>query len=54
MVKDFSLHSAYSLVPTAVHWDGTDQNGQRLPAGEYFVMLEKENTRIIEKVIFLH
>ena len=54
VVKFFPLLSSYSLVPTAVQWDGTSQVGQRLPAGVYFVMLENENARIREKLIFLH
>ena len=39
MVKSFSLPTAYSLLPTVV-WNGTDQNGQAIPDGIYFLRLD--------------
>ena len=39
IVKDFSLPTVYSLVPTVVTWDGTDDSGNPLPAGVYFIRL---------------
>ncbi len=39
LVKDFSLPTVYSLVPTVVTWDGTDDIGNHLPAGVYFIRL---------------
>ncbi|MGB3478045.1 MAG: FlgD immunoglobulin-like domain containing protein, partial [bacterium] len=44
-----------SVVP--VCWDGTNDKGQKLPAGVYFVHLivgEFEGTKQMQKVIFLH
>ncbi len=53
LVKDFSLPTAYSLVPTVVSWDGTDQTGKKLPPGVYFVRLETDNHTEVKKAILL-
>jgi hypothetical protein len=53
VVKDFSLPTAYCLVPTTILWSGTDQTGHRLPAGVYFVELNTGNETITEKIIKL-
>ena len=48
-----AVKSITQLHNYSITWSGTDQVGQRLPAGVYFVMLENENFRVIEKVIYL-
>ncbi len=53
LVRNFSLPTAYSLVPTSISWDGTDQSGKELPAGVYFVKLESGDYSEIEKVVML-
>jgi len=52
LIKDL-LPSAYSLLPTAVTWSGTDQTGSPVPAGVYFVKLEINGQQSIQKVILL-
>ncbi|TES93872.1 MAG: hypothetical protein E3J87_01405 [Candidatus Cloacimonadota bacterium] len=39
LVKNFSLPTAYSLLPSAVSWDGRGDAGQKLPIGVYFCKL---------------
>lgn len=39
LVKSFSLPTAYGLLPTVIDWSGTDQAGQSLPTGVYFIQL---------------
>jgi hypothetical protein len=53
LVRDFSLPTAYSLVPTAISWNGTDQSGHRLPAGVYFVELTAGDRTLTEKIVKL-
>ena len=35
-------------------WDGTDQSGQKLPQGIYFIQIQTAKEKEIKKVIFLH
>jgi hypothetical protein len=51
LVKDFSLPTAYSLLPTTVSWDGTDQFGQTVSAGTYFVRLESAGQTLTKTVV---
>jgi hypothetical protein len=37
--------------PSEVVWDGTDDAGQKVPAGVYFVRVEAEGERVIKKVV---
>ncbi|MGB3479390.1 MAG: FlgD immunoglobulin-like domain containing protein, partial [bacterium] len=53
VVKNFSLLPAYSILPTTIFWDGTDNSGFRLPAGVYFVRLENESEALTEKVVLI-
>ena len=59
LVKNFSVPTTYSLLPTPIIWDGTDDHGCRVPEGVYFINLfidatgETENHGITRKVIFL-
>gem|GEM_PF-711398 len=53
VVKNFSLLTAYFLLPTPVFWDGTDSKGERLPPGVYFVRLENESEALTEKVVLI-
>uniref|UniRef100_A0A7C4XTC2 T9SS type A sorting domain-containing protein n=1 Tax=candidate division WOR-3 bacterium TaxID=2052148 RepID=A0A7C4XTC2_UNCW3 len=52
LVKSLKLSTRYSLLTTVI-WDGTDNLGRRLPSGVYFVRLETDSFRQIEKVILL-
>jgi hypothetical protein len=52
LVKSFSLPTAYSLLPT-ITWDGTDDVGQPLSSGVYFLHLETQNSKIVEKIVLL-
>ena len=53
LVKSFDLPSAYSLVSSAVTWDGADDHGRQVPAGVYFVRLEAGGEKIKDKAILL-
>ena len=53
LVKDFSLPTAYCLVPTTIKWSGTDQAGHPVPAGVYFVELSAGDKIITRKVVKL-
>ena len=53
LVKDFSLPTAYCLVPTTIKWSGTDQAGHPVPAGVYFVELTAGDEIITRKVVKL-
>ena len=53
LVRDFSLPTAYSLLPTTVTWDGTDGIGRRVPEGIYFIYFSTENYEKSEKIILL-
>lgn len=53
VVKDFSLPTAYSLVPTAIHWDGKDNTGNDIKSGVYFIILDTNGSQTMNKVIFV-
>jgi hypothetical protein len=53
LVKNFSLPTAYSLLSTVISWEGTDNNGHKVPAGVYFVRLEAGDYKETEKVIIV-
>ena len=54
LVKNFTVPSAYSLVPTSIRWDGSDQSGSVLPAGVYFVHLEAGDAIVSQKIVKLN
>ncbi len=54
LVRDFSLPTAYSLLPTTISWDGTDDAGRKLPAGVYFIELKARDRAVTEKIVKLH
>jgi hypothetical protein len=53
LVKQFLLPTPYSLVPTAVSWDGKDELGLELPQGVYVVRLECQDVILTDKTILL-
>ena len=52
LVKNL-VPTVYSLLPTSVTWNGTDEIGKKVPAGIYFVHLESEEQKLIDKVILV-
>jgi Outer membrane protein Omp28 len=48
-----NLSSALNQTPSAVLWDGSDMNGDRVASGSYIVLLETGSEKLIEKVLFL-
>jgi flagellar hook assembly protein FlgD len=53
LVKSFDLPTPYSLLPTSVCWDGTDELNRKVPAGVYFVQLETDAHCLTRKAILL-
>jgi hypothetical protein len=59
LVKSFPLptppHSMadYSLLPTSIQWNGSDDTGRKLPQGVYFIRLKTENESATKKLIIL-
>ena len=53
LIKNLALHTPYSLLPTAVSWNGTDNSGQKLPGGIYFIKIDNAGQSLIRKAIFL-
>jgi len=47
------LVKSFLLPTSSVEWNGTDDSGRILPAGVYFVRLESEGFKQVEKVILL-
>jgi flagellar hook assembly protein FlgD len=53
LVKDFSRLTLDALRFTFLYWDGTDDKGERLPQGVYFVRLENEYEALTKKVVLI-
>ncbi|MEO0126158.1 MAG: S8 family serine peptidase [candidate division WOR-3 bacterium] len=53
VVKSFNLASCILNQVSSIIWDGCDDSGRRLPAGVYFVRLEAEDYKQIEKAVLL-
>lgn len=51
LVKDFSRFTLDALRPTLFSWDGTNNKGNKLPAGTYFCVMEMDQGSIVEKVV---
>ncbi len=52
LVKSFNYQTIQpSDHPTTIVWNGTDDVGRKLPAGVYFVRLESEGIKQVEKVV---
>jgi len=52
-VKQFILPTAYSLVPTVISWDGTDDSGKKVKSGVYFCTLKAGNFSQTRKLLLL-
>jgi hypothetical protein len=52
LTKDL-LHTAHSILPAAVSWDGTDSDGNKVPAGVYFVRLQAGSRQQTAKIILV-
>lgn len=50
-VREFSLPTAYSLLPTVITWDGCDGQGEGVPPGIYFFVLRDSTGSVTEKVL---
>jgi len=53
LIKNFELPTPYSLLPTSVSWNGTNDLGKKVATGVYFIRLETEGFYTIEKIVFL-
>ena len=52
-VKDFSHSTSNFSLPTSAFWDGTDDCGQKLPNGIYFVKLDANDFGVTRKMVVL-
>ncbi len=52
-IKTFKLPTAYPLLPTSVSWDGTNDVGQKVPTGIYFVHFKADDLNVIEKFVLI-
>lgn len=50
LVKEFSLLTTYSLLPTVIPWLGTDEQGKQLPPGIYFIRVGDQITNKVIKI----
>jgi hypothetical protein len=53
LIKSFSFPYAFSPMPFALCWDGTDQSGRTVAGGIYFICLKSGGSIINKKVILL-
>lgn len=53
LVKNFETSGTQSLIPTTITWNGKDINGKQVASGVYFIHMEAENQRIVEKIILV-
>ncbi|MGB3341344.1 MAG: FlgD immunoglobulin-like domain containing protein [bacterium] len=53
LVKNLELLSAHSAVPAKISWDGRDINGNRAASGIYFIHMETDTQRVVEKIILI-
>ncbi|MEI6852053.1 MAG: aryl-sulfate sulfotransferase [Bacteroidota bacterium] len=61
IILDFSgsqvktlVNRTYSKGKYSVEWDGTNENGMKLPGGTYFYVLKANNVQLCKKMILLH
>ncbi|MCK4576149.1 FG-GAP repeat protein, partial [candidate division WOR-3 bacterium] len=53
IVKQFTLPTTYSLLPTVVTWDGKNVSGKKVSTGIYFIKGKIGSSQIKEKVVFV-
>ncbi|MGB3480023.1 MAG: YCF48-related protein, partial [bacterium] len=53
VIRNLKLPTAYSLLPTSLSWDGTDDAGNKTPPGVYFVRLTASEMTLTKKLVLL-
>jgi uncharacterized delta-60 repeat protein len=53
VVKSFTVATSNSSLPITISWDCTDNNGNRLPSGVYYIVLEQEKSKVTKKLLIL-
>jgi flagellar hook assembly protein FlgD len=53
LVKDFNLQSEICNMQSSVVWNGTDDQGRKLPEGVYFVQFTAGDLTKTQKIILL-
>jgi hypothetical protein len=53
LIKNLSLPTAFSTLPTSFTWDGTDDRGVHVPEGIYFATFETDTYKMIKKIILI-
>ena len=53
LVREWNLHSAYSILPTGIVWDGKDLHGDEVPGGIYLYTLTSGASSETKKLILL-
>jgi hypothetical protein len=53
VMKNILLPTTYSLLPTTLTWDGTDNTGKKVPCGTYFVEVTTTTSRKFHSVVLM-
>jgi len=53
LVKDFNRPAHYTLHPSSVSWNGSDNHGTSLSSGIYFVELKTDTQRLVKSVVLI-
>jgi len=53
LIRSFPMRYAFNPIASVITWDGTDQNGNAIPAGVYFYRLSSGDSLSVKTLIFI-